>query len=866
MHSNLKHKPTELLKNLCTPLSLLVAIFASALCSSLFFSQLSRGSYSIVSSASHTVTHYDSKSSDSRYSAPALFQVPAHTSLSEISVTYSFRPYSLDGFPNIFQTAPVNNGLRVELGKDGTMVLLTNSSSGLRGFIIGDKINPDTWHYMRISAFPGQGISVELDGKPALNANDPALSWEISDITVGRGFNMERIFRGEITGFEISYKLLDKRHGLNKTTASALAYAFAGLSACLCFCLLFRLLPRFSFPYISSTGLPRQKIWYFVPLLVVLASVILHIYGSWHVQLSEDTGFYGYLSRKIAEGLQLHRDVLVSSNSIMFYIVALVFKIFGSSIDSFRAVHAVGYAALATVVTITLTRYLGIVEAIVGGLICCITVAVPSTTLDLGRHYIYFSMAFLFSGIGILCSESRWRYYAAGFCLGMAALVRETFLVVSLSYILLLIAAYCVRRIRKLPCAITPTRELIIAFAATLSINAIIVTCMSNWHGYLSDMLVSGTSFRYQNGIFSVERLKDNLRALSYGYSHFYAPVIICGLVSYLIRTDSAFINSIRYFWVPVLIAEALILNKTTEYSIIPLLVCASVLIAFMVSYLVHSWKDFFSGKWKQPWAVLLTAGFVAISVMARPHAMAIQRNYSDYWGLSRALHSLKGSYYNEHSNRILYVADRIPHSTIAAFAQFPTLFLSKYTTPNNAYIEDLSASANLGRKDIWEKQTNYIQKTPPDILVLKTSGMWFEANDPLVKDLGLANYELIADFSNPTLGYSRSYKDRVYLSKKILGSFKKIPESNPVFNKDKGVWTLINNTGAPCVVGIRDLTGKTMKGVCIKAGPSTICGQDEPILFTFHAENDELTISTQDKVEGKTGKHFVATLFNIPH
>jgi hypothetical protein len=55
--------------------------------------------------------------------------------------------------------------------------------------------------------------------------------------------------------------------------------------------------------------------------------------------ISEDMGFYGTISRFINMGYWPHRDIPLGTNTISFYINALIFKIFGSTPTIYKSIY-----------------------------------------------------------------------------------------------------------------------------------------------------------------------------------------------------------------------------------------------------------------------------------------------------------------------------------------------------------------------------------------------------------------------------------------------------------------------------------------------------------------------------------------------
>jgi len=52
--------------------------------------------------------------------------------------------------------------------------------------------------------------------------------------------------------------------------------------------------------------------------------------------MSEDAGFYAFMSKSVVNGSVLHKDIPLSSNSISIYFLAFLMNLFETSLEVFR--------------------------------------------------------------------------------------------------------------------------------------------------------------------------------------------------------------------------------------------------------------------------------------------------------------------------------------------------------------------------------------------------------------------------------------------------------------------------------------------------------------------------------------------------
>ena len=119
---------------------------------------------------------------------------------------------SASEWPNLFQTADMNSGIRVEI-RNGTVqggtstigvIYSKNEVGDLEGVPITDNFIFGTPHELRIEAKQNAYLTTTLDGV-SIKRESPAPIFKSDKILVGQGFNSDRKFSGEISNFEINY-------------------------------------------------------------------------------------------------------------------------------------------------------------------------------------------------------------------------------------------------------------------------------------------------------------------------------------------------------------------------------------------------------------------------------------------------------------------------------------------------------------------------------------------------------------------------------------------------------------------------------------------------------------------------------------
>lgn len=572
-------------------------------------------------------------------------------------------------------------------------------------------------------------------------------------------------------------------------------------------------------------------------LLLILGIYYYKAFG--YMPISEDTGFYGFLSKCISNGSILHVDIPVATNSISLYIIGGVMHFFDASIKIIRLYYLFFNIGLILVVYFIIKKEFSTLYAFSVSLITFVLINIPHIILDLGRNSIVVSLFFIFLGIYIYFSNYKYKFYSYGFLLGMAAINRETFLIIVIVVTLDFIFQIINRKILR-----NNVLNFFIGILIAFSINAIILTIYGNWLEYIHDMLHLGASFRYSQGFFSIERIKGNILPFIYGYENFYSSVVFLSLIAYTLKTEKKIINYIKFILLPAFLIEAVIINKSCSYSIQPLLVVFSILsIHTIVEFILILEKSIHLEN------KFIFIGIVFIFMGGDIKNILIQyQSYKDTCKLNK-----DNKIPDTDPYRLLDVINRIKHESISTHSQYPLLFLSNqfYKPSLPAYIEDLSASANLGSETIWKSSMQILKDNPSNILVDKTTGEFSSKWTELGKII-YDNYIEIAKFSEPkdNNGVMAPYFDRIFISKKYFEkSFKKIGKTSIVLRDNINK----NKNNYPIVVKITTQNPLCSKGIIVTSALSSIkydinTYSDSNIsIYSFVLPNNQYVINSSE-------------------
>jgi len=148
------------------------------------------------------------------------FSVPEFSSLTQAPIDFGPVPYQ-DGdivtisvrfwgrpssppHPNVFQTAPGSQGIRLEL-LGGAVGLISTDAGGIpraRGFCLD--CEPGTWHKVEITAVNGSFLRINFDDEPTVFVNGYGARFQTSSVRLGVGNSPDQVFAGQVTNFRFA--------------------------------------------------------------------------------------------------------------------------------------------------------------------------------------------------------------------------------------------------------------------------------------------------------------------------------------------------------------------------------------------------------------------------------------------------------------------------------------------------------------------------------------------------------------------------------------------------------------------------------------------------------------------------------------
>ena len=160
-----------------------------------------------------------------------------------IHLKFRFRADSVSGYPNLFQTAPANRGMRMEISGAVASILIPDIAlpNGLKGLTLTTALKAGQWYVLDVEAVNNDFVRASLDGRLVADYASSGLEMDMSQILIGCGFDASRPFVGEIEGIsaEIGNKPLSLKiifSVISNTAIIATALVIIFLIAAVKFC------------------------------------------------------------------------------------------------------------------------------------------------------------------------------------------------------------------------------------------------------------------------------------------------------------------------------------------------------------------------------------------------------------------------------------------------------------------------------------------------------------------------------------------------------------------------------------------------------------------------------------------------------
>ncbi len=157
--------------------------------------------------------NFDSRSSDPGKTSVKTFKENIQSDVKEVDISFLMKVYSISHWNNVFQTARLNEGIRMELSQPSNVgiVIATNDSEGLKGFSLFNAIEFNKIYAVKVSVGRNNILKACVDDS-CINVRDNQFKYDIKDIAVGAGLSKTRPFDGEINDFRIAYTLIKAPH------------------------------------------------------------------------------------------------------------------------------------------------------------------------------------------------------------------------------------------------------------------------------------------------------------------------------------------------------------------------------------------------------------------------------------------------------------------------------------------------------------------------------------------------------------------------------------------------------------------------------------------------------------------------------
>lgn len=170
--------------------------------------------YQTVESFDLTGINYDGRAvKEPLFSVRRLLEYKSGN-VKSIELSFDLKAFSLNSRDDnasydLFQTAPLNEGLRLEFARPGTLALIaaTDQPPGYKVYVISSALDLDKWHHFYLNVDPSDRIIIRFDGVRIVDAPDIELAYKVSDVAVGSGFSLRRPYNGEIHSASIKYRV-----------------------------------------------------------------------------------------------------------------------------------------------------------------------------------------------------------------------------------------------------------------------------------------------------------------------------------------------------------------------------------------------------------------------------------------------------------------------------------------------------------------------------------------------------------------------------------------------------------------------------------------------------------------------------------
>jgi hypothetical protein len=122
-----------------------------------------------------------------------------------VKMSMYFRVHNDENYIDLFQTDDYNKGARLEFHNSDAAFIVANSrkSEGYDVYVIPEKIIKNRWYRLEVEVQNKGYVIASLDGKEICNAMDNGVFASMNRLVIGRGFDKDRVFDGDIDKLEV---------------------------------------------------------------------------------------------------------------------------------------------------------------------------------------------------------------------------------------------------------------------------------------------------------------------------------------------------------------------------------------------------------------------------------------------------------------------------------------------------------------------------------------------------------------------------------------------------------------------------------------------------------------------------------------
>jgi len=156
---------------------------------------------------SHSLAVFDSRSAEPLERPVKAARLTRDYRQNGLRIAFSFKVHQLRQFDNLFQTDPVNSGIRMELSVPAALALIIAGQDGPKGIYITRmlRLNRIYQFEMRIDRF--DNLRVFLNKRLVVDECVPGARYKLSDVVIGSGFSRTRGFDGMISDFIVETEI-----------------------------------------------------------------------------------------------------------------------------------------------------------------------------------------------------------------------------------------------------------------------------------------------------------------------------------------------------------------------------------------------------------------------------------------------------------------------------------------------------------------------------------------------------------------------------------------------------------------------------------------------------------------------------------